>query len=49
MQAQLKGRVLDAEQARHRAGLPRLSDIYLMSIMRVNLGTEEHWYPEIVY
>ncbi|KAI0713047.1 hypothetical protein C8T65DRAFT_164332 [Cerioporus squamosus] len=49
VQAQLKGRVLTAEQARFRAGLPRFEDIYIMGIKRVDLGTEEHWYPEIVY
>ncbi|RPD58603.1 hypothetical protein L226DRAFT_614632 [Lentinus tigrinus ALCF2SS1-7] len=48
VQARLEGRVLDAEEARLRAGLPRFEDIYIMSIKRVHNGMEEHWYPEIV-
>ncbi len=49
VQAQLDGRVLTADQARAGAGLPRLQDIYIMSIKRIDHGTEEHWYPEIMY
>ncbi|RDX40966.1 hypothetical protein OH76DRAFT_1412527 [Lentinus brumalis] len=49
VQAQLDGRILTADQARAGAGLPRLQDIYIMSIKRIDHGTEEHWYPEIMY
>ena len=49
VQGKLQGRSYTPEQARFRAGLPKLEDVYITAIMRLDMGQEEWWYPKIVF
>ncbi|KAI0753774.1 hypothetical protein C8Q74DRAFT_1222315 [Fomes fomentarius] len=49
VQGELKGHTLSPGQARFRAGLPRLQDLYITAIMRVDMDGEEWWYPKVVH
>ncbi|KAI0691631.1 hypothetical protein C8Q76DRAFT_803162 [Earliella scabrosa] len=49
VQGKLQGRSYTSEQARFRAGLPKLEDVYITAIMRLDMGQEEWWYPKIVF